>query len=165
MTFIVDGMLGKLAKWLKILGFNAVFNAAEDDLILAAARREGRTLLSRDRELVRRAGRHPALLIESLRWEDQVRQVLAGFELWGEARPLSRCLECNEPLKILPKDKAANLTIPHVLATAESFSLCGRCGRVYWPGTHHAAMRAAIARILDGRSDDHGPGLDTRSRS
>ena len=100
MTFIVDGMLGKLAKWLKILGFDALFMADDDDQILAAARRENRTLLTRDREFVRRAGRHPALLIESTFWPDQVRQVLARFDLYGEARPFTRCLECNVPSKL-----------------------------------------------------------------
>ena len=111
-TFIVDGMLGKLAKWLKILGFDALFMAGDDDKILAAARREDRTLLTRDREFVRRAGRHPALLIESTAWPDQVRQVLARFDLGGETRPFTRCLECNVPLESLSRESAARIGPP-----------------------------------------------------
>jgi uncharacterized protein with PIN domain len=149
MTFIVDGMLGRLAKWLKILGFDVFFQPGPDDLILAEARREGRTLLSCDRELIRRAGGLPALLIESPSWKDQVLHVLDHFDLRAAARPFSRCLECNAPLKPLSRDAAGNLVSPHVLATADEFSLCPNCGRCYWPGTHHAAMAETIRRFLE----------------
>lgn len=153
MTFVVDGMLGKLAKWLKILGFDTLFLPDEDDWILAAARREGRTILSRDRELIRRAGRHPALLIESDRWPDQARQVLARFDLMGEARPFTRCLECNALLEPLSREGAARLVPPHVLEKSASFSLCPHCGRVYWAGTHHLAMEATSRELLKDPRD------------
>ncbi len=153
MTFIVDGMLGKLAKWLKILGFDALFMADDDDKILAVARRETRAILSRDRELIRRAKGHPALLIESTRWPDQVRQVLARFDLRGEARPFTRCLECNALLEPLSREGAARLVPPHVLEKSASFSLCPRCGRVYWAGTHHSAMDATIRELLKDPRD------------
>jgi uncharacterized protein with PIN domain len=147
-TFIVDGMLGKLAKWLKILGFDALFMAGDDDKILAAARRENRTLLTRDREFVRRAGRHPALLIESTSWPDQVRQVLARFDLGGETRPFTRCLECNVLLESLSRESAAQLAPPHVLEKSTSFSICPRCGRAYWAGTHQSEMERTIRDLL-----------------
>jgi uncharacterized protein with PIN domain len=153
MTFIVDGMLGKLAKWLKILGFDALFLPADDDRILAAARREGRTLLTRDRELIRRAGRHPALLIESTTWPDQVRQVLARFDLYGEARPFTRCLECNALLEPFSRAAAAQIVPPHVLEKSSSFSLCPGCGRVYWAGTHQAEMERTIRELLRNPRD------------
>jgi uncharacterized protein len=153
MTFIVDGMLGKLAKWLKILGFDALFMAADDDKILAVARREDRTLLTRDREFVRRAGRHPALFIESTTWPDQVRQVLSRFDLGGEAHPFTRCLECNVSLKSLSRESAAQIVPPHVLEKSASFSICPRCGRAYWAGTHQAEMERLIRAILRGSGD------------
>jgi uncharacterized protein len=153
MTFVVDGMLGKLAKWLKILGFDTLFLPDEDDRILAAARREGRTILSRDRELVRRAKGHPALLIESTRWPEQVRQVFTRYDLWSEARPFTRCLECNALLEPLSREGAAQIVPPHVFDKSASFSLCPRCGRVYWAGTHHSAMEATIRELLKGRCD------------
>jgi uncharacterized protein with PIN domain len=153
MIFVVDGMLGKLAKWLKILGFDTLFLPDEDDRILAAARSEGRTILSRYRELVRRADRHPALLIESTRWPDQVRQVLGRYDLWGEARPFTRCLECNAVLKPLSRDNAARLVPPHVFEKSASFLLCAQCGRFYWAGTHHDAMEATIRELLKDPRD------------
>ncbi len=148
MSFVVDGMLGKLAKWLRILGFDALFLPALDSEILAAARREGRTLLTRDRELVRRAGGLAALFIESEDWEDQVRQVLLKFALFSEAAPFSRCLECNAPLKPITKADAAPLAPLHVASTSSDFSLCPVCGKVFWPGTHHAGMRAKVEALL-----------------
>jgi uncharacterized protein with PIN domain len=155
MTFIVDGMLGKLAKWLKILGFDALFLADDDDRILAAARREGRTILSRDREFIQSAKGHPALLIESTRWPDQIRQVLTWFDLFGEVRPFTRCLECNVLFESLSREAAAQMIPPHVFEKSAAFSLCPRCGRAFWPGTHHAEMERTIHELLD---DSRNPG-------
>ena len=149
MTFLVDCMLGKLAKWLKILGFDALyFSRAEDDDLLALARGEGRVLLSRDHALLGRAKGLPTLLIETESWPDQVRQVLAHFKLSEAVRAYSRCLECNVPLKTLTRAEAANLVVSFVLETAASFALCPCCGRVYWPGTHYEAMRDQIESLL-----------------
>jgi len=149
MKFIVDCMLGKLAKWLKILGFDVIFfSKAEDDDLLHLARREGRTLVSKDHALLRRAKGVKALYIESEIWEEQVRQVLDHFDLRAKVRPYSRCLECNALLKPLPKSKAVNLVAPFVFERARSFALCLSCGRVYWQGTHYGDMEAKLAELL-----------------
>ena len=142
-------MLGKLAKWLKILGFDVLFfPKAEDDELLTIARRDGRTLLTRDRALLGRAKGLTKLLIESETWEDQVRQVIYKFELRADARPYSRCVECNTALKPLAKSEAANLVTPFVLEHAASFAVCPTCARVYWPGTHFEDMEAKLSEIL-----------------
>jgi uncharacterized protein with PIN domain len=149
MKFIVDGMLGKLAKWLKVLGFDAFFSPkADDNEILAIARQEGRTILSRDRAMLARARGAPNLLIQSERWPDQVRQVLDHFDLHKDVRPYSRCLACNAELKLLSKAQAANLVPLSVLAHADDFALCPSCGRVYWPGTHFDDMAAKLGEIV-----------------
>jgi uncharacterized protein with PIN domain len=149
MTFVVDCMLGKLAKWLKILGFDVLyFSRAEDDELLRLARKDTRTLLSRDRALLARAKDVPRLLLESEVWEDQVRQVLACFDLYSAARPYSRCVECNVPIKSLSKSGAANLVSPFVIEHGDSFALCPACGRVFWQGTHFADMEAKVASLL-----------------
>ncbi|MBM3310605.1 MAG: hypothetical protein FJY80_03755 [Candidatus Aminicenantes bacterium] len=153
MKFVVDVMLGKLAKWLRILGFDAAFSPrAEDDDLLALARREGRTLLTRDRALLGRARGVASLLIESETWEDQVRQVIARYGLREAVRPHSRCLECNAALAPLPKEDAAPLVPAFVLETSASFARCPSCGRVYWPGTHFEAMRAKMDLLLGAPS-------------
>lgn len=141
-------MLGKLAKWLRILGFDAVFFSRIDDLdLLNLAKKENRVLLTKDTGLLEQAD-IPSLYIESDDWEDQVVQVLCHFKLKDQMRPYSRCVECNEALKDLPKERAENLVTPYVYRNAESFSLCPKCGRVFWPGTHHRHMRSKIDAVL-----------------
>lgn len=149
MTFVVDCMLGKLAKWLKVLGFDALYySKAEDDDLLAIARREGRVLLSRDHALLGRAKRLKSLLIESETWQNQIAQVLTHFRLHDEVRPYSRCLECNAALKPLPKSKAQNLVTPFIFERADSFAVCPACGRVFWPGTHFDDMAAKLEMVM-----------------
>ena len=151
MTFVVDCMLGKAAKWLKILGFDTLFFPfAEDSALLEIALGEGRTLLTRDHALAARARSRGAacLLIESEVWEEQVRQVLARFDLSGAALPFIRCVECNVPLSPLSRENAANFVAAFVLERGRDFSLCPSCGRVFWRGTHRADMEAKIAALL-----------------
>src|SRR4030043_1324529 len=115
MIFVVDCMLGKLAKWLRILGFDAVYDPeAGDDWILTVARKENRTLLTRDTGLLARAGKWPKLAVESESWPEQVRQVLNAFDLWGARAPYTRCLNCNVLLNPLSREAAANL-VPSIV--------------------------------------------------
>jgi hypothetical protein len=142
-------MLGKLAKWLKILGFDALyFSKIEDNDLLVLAQKEGRVLLSRDNGLIGKSRNIKTLFIESEDWNTQVEQVLNEFELWDDVSPYSRCIECNVELKDLPKKKARNLVTPFVFEQAESFALCPECGRVFWKGTHHRDMEFKIEEIL-----------------
>lgn len=149
MKFIVDCMLGKLAKWLKILGFDAVFfSKIEDSELLDLAREERRTLLTRDTGLIEQAKNIDTLFIESEDWNDQIEQVLDEFRLWQDIQPYSRCIECNAVLKNLPKRRARNLVTPFVYEQADSFAICPACGRVFWKGTHHQDMEFKIEEIL-----------------
>jgi uncharacterized protein with PIN domain len=143
-------MLGKLAKWLKILGFDALFfSKIEDDELLALARKEGRVLLTKDTGLLQRAQNVETLFLESDEWPDQVRQVLRHFNLRNEARPHTRCIDCNVALKNLPKKNAKNLVSPFVFERADSFALCPQCGRVFWRGTHFEDMEIKIQDLLE----------------
>lgn len=159
MKFIVDCMLGKLAKWLKI-GFDVLyFPKIGDQELLSQARKEGRSLLTRDHALLDRAKGIKKLFIESEAWEDQVSQVADFFCLWGEVAPYSRCLECNVKLKPLPKSQAANLVAPFVLEKRDSFAICPACGRVFWPGTHFEEMETRLSEILDKKGTHPGARL------
>jgi len=142
-------MLGKLAKWLKILGFDATFfSKIEDPELLDLAQKEKRILLTRDTGLIEKAKKVDTLFIESEDWNDQVEQVLNAFDLWKNIAPYSRCIECNAVLKDLPKSRARNLVTPFVYEQADSFALCPGCGRVFWKGTHHQDMEFKIEEIL-----------------
>jgi len=152
MTFVVDCMLGKLAKWLKILGFDAVFfRKIADDTLLEIAKKENRILLTRDTGLIERAKNMKPLFIESENWRTQVEQVLDHFDLWRDIQPNSRCIECNVRTKDLPKEKAKNLVTPFVFENADTFALCPDCGRVFWRGTHLKDMEAKIDDLLKKR--------------
>ncbi len=142
-------MLGKLAKWLRILGFDTLyFRFIEDSALLQMAREEDRILLTRDRGLFQRAGRERALFISSEAWRSQLEQVLESFDLKERADAFSRCLECNHSLKFLSRSAAGNLAPQYVLETASSFSLCPGCGRLFWKGSHQKRMQSMIEQIL-----------------
>jgi uncharacterized protein with PIN domain len=146
-------MLGRLAKWLKILGFDVLyFSKAEDRELVAIARREGRVLLTRDTGLIERTARRPnRLFVRSDDWKDQVVQVLDDLGLWDEVRPNTRCLECNLLLRPLSKDRARNLVTPYVHEHASSFAICPGCDRVFWQGTHYGDMEKKIEALLERR--------------
>jgi uncharacterized protein with PIN domain len=150
MRFVADCMLGKLARWLRALGFDVLYSSKTgDDELLNIARREGRTLLTRDTRLLGRAKAVPSLLITSEKWDEQIIQVLSAFDLKDEVRPFSRCLDCNRRLKPLTKDKARNMVAPFVLEHARAFALCPNCGRIFWTGTHFDDMHSKIDAILN----------------
>lgn len=152
MKFIVDCMLGKLAKWLKIFGFDALFfSRIEDDELLTIARKDGRILLTKDTGLIQKAKDVKTLFLESEEWQDQVQQVLEHFDLRDKANPHTRCIDCNVKLKNLPKKNAKNLVSTFVFDKADSFALCPNCGRVFWRGTHFKDMEAKIQEILNKR--------------
>ncbi len=152
MEFIVDCMLGKLAKWLKILGFDAVFfSKIEDSELLSQAKKEKRILLTRDNGLIEKSRDIRTLFIESEDWNRQIEQVLDEFKLWPVIQPYSRCIECNAELKDLPKNRARNLVTPFVYEKVDAFSICPSCGRVFWKGTHHQDMEVKLEEILSKR--------------
>jgi len=152
-TFVADCMLGRLAKWLRILGFDVLyFSKAEDRELVDVARREGRVLLTRDTGLIERTVKRPnRLFVRSDGWEDQVAQVLDEYGLWDKIRPNTRCVECNLPLKPLSRERARNLVTPYVWEHASSFAVCPGCDRVFWQGTHYGDMERKIAKLLGRR--------------
>ena len=144
-------MLGTLAKWLRILGYDTRFDPALDDhQLVRLARAEGRVLLTRDRELARRRGVR-SLLIASQDLEEQIAQVLTELDL-EPAQTLSRCLVCNEPLQPLDREAARPLVPPYVAQTQEAFKICPTCRRVYWHGTHRQRMQERLDRLAHRKS-------------
>jgi uncharacterized protein with PIN domain len=144
--FLADSMLGTLAKWLRILGYDTLYHARMDDnRLVRLARAERRVLLTRDTAIMKRKGLD-ALLIDSGCLEDQLAQVLQAFGL-GMNDPFSRCPVCNTPLETVPKHVAWGQVPPFVFQTQDRFSLCPECNRFYWRGTHWQRMRERIERV------------------
>ncbi len=148
--FIADTMLGKLAKWLRVLGIDVLYNPdAPDSELLRRAEEEERILLTRDRRLIQRRGTTGRLFIESDHYHEQVRQVVQTFGLERSLQPCTRCLRCNTPLHDLPKPAVAGRVPAYVYATQMTFKCCPACSRVYWSGTHRAHMFQQLRLILD----------------
>ena len=154
LRLLADSMLGRLAKWLRLLGYDTAYdNAATDPQLARRARAEARILLTRDRELAGRRGLR-ILLIESQVLEEQVRQVLEA--LGPPPFPaLSRCTVCNVALEPVSHAEVAGRVPQYVLRTHGDFRYCTGCKRIYWPGSHVSGIRDRIEAF-----DSEEPGGD-----
>ena len=154
LKFIVEHNAGKMAKWLRMAGFDArLFTGADDAALLSAALAENRILLTRDRRIMKRrvivGGRIKAILIESDRVHAQVQQVLSALKVdKSRFRPFTLCLECNRRLEERVKETIKNRVPPYVYLTQEHFAECPACDRIYWQGTHWQAMLREIEGTL-----------------
>jgi len=145
--FVADVMVGKLARWLRVLGFDVAYsNTFEDDEIIRIGDSENRIILTRDVPLAARRAWPRSLLIESVNYKEQVRQVLRTFQL-TEFNVFSRCLECNTPLDRVDKEAVFEKVAPFIYLTHDRFAMCPSCGRVYWRGTHAEKMLARIEML------------------
>jgi hypothetical protein len=136
MKFIADAMLGKLAKRMRMLGFDVLYDpACEDNEVLRLSLEQGRIILTRDTGLASRPLAQNHILIGSELVDEQITQVL-GLASPPDGGPLTRCSLCNVPLSMLDRMNARDLVPDHVFATVREYWRCGKCGRVYWKGSH-----------------------------
>ena len=143
--FAVDVMLGRLARWLRVLGHDTAYGPHLRRRELAAcARREGRLLLTRDTRLVADPALPPHLFITSDHFREQLRQVAAAAPL-RDATPLSRCLDCNRVLEPVTRESVQHRVPPYVFETQVRFLRCTHCDHLYWPATHGVRMRHELA--------------------
>lgn len=155
LKFIVDNNVGKLAKWLRMMGYDTLlFNGSDDSQMVAKAVADRRVILTRDTEIMKRrlitGGRLKALLIESDKPEQQLQQVMKTLNLEGEFRPFAVCLECNESLVIRTREQVKNRVPPYVFQTQSQYMECPACQRIYWKGTHWQAMTRKLERLKRG---------------
>ena len=149
--FVADCNVGRLARWLRALGYDASYHARIDDAeLVREAAAEGRVLLTRDRDLTMRrviqTGAVRAILIRDDDVRVQLRQVIEELALDLE-QSLTRCIECNQELQPRPAASVAERVPPYVRRTQSRYSECPGCGRVYWAGTHWQRMRQALAAL------------------
>lgn len=146
--FVADCNVGKLARWLRALGYDATYHhqISDGDLVRRAFA-ETRILLTRDVDLTHRRpivnGQVRAILLDSDQVLVQLKQVMTEVGL-VPSKSLSRCLECNLALRRRPLAVVADRVPPHVAATQSRYRECPRCHRVYWAGTHWARMRETL---------------------
>jgi uncharacterized protein with PIN domain len=139
MKFIADVMLGSLAKRLRLLGFDVLYDRSlNDNEILRLSLEQDRVILTRDSGLAARPLAANHLLINRDSASAQVEQVLSAFP--ASSQPLTRCSECNVSLAHLEKSDARDLVPPHVYEAHNEFLRCASCGRIYWKGSHVKRM-------------------------
>ena len=153
--FVVDANVGRLARWLRMMGYDSLFfNEADDEELITIGLRERRVVLTKDTQIMLRrvvtTGRLKALLIEGDDIKDQLRQVVRELNLDPVRRQFTLCLECNEPLVPRKKEEVKDLVPPYVFSTQSRYVQCPRCHRIYWRGTHWQRMKRELEGLVEG---------------
>ena len=150
LRFIVDVNVGKLARMLRMLGFDAAYDWRwTDGHIAAVTGREGRVVLSKDRGLLKRKEIVWGRLVRAEQPGDQIREVLRFFGIDAPKAPFSRCLRCNVLLEQVDKREILHRLEPKTKKHFQRFHICPDCGRIYWQGSHHESMRSWLDSLAD----------------
>jgi len=150
MKFIVDFMLGRLCKWLRLAGYDAVFFRGSDkgELIYESLR-QNRVVLTRNTRITSKRVLRK-VLVESDVLKEQVKQVFDELGLSvSPDRVFSRCLACNGILAETEKEKVEGKVPAYVFQTSEKFHYCRGCGKVYWNGTHRVLVDKKLRELLE----------------
>jgi len=152
MRFLADRMLGKLAMYLRMLGYDTAYQSGiSSEEMSESVGLEGRIILTRDTRLARKIAGRELLFIEDDIPLNQLRQVAEHFQLKLDREQwFSLCLRCNERLVIVQAEDVAHLVPSYILAAQKEFSRCPRCERVYWKGTHRERMEERIRKMMEG---------------
>ncbi|EIF51290.1 Mut7-C RNAse domain-containing protein [Sulfurovum sp. AR] len=147
--FIADCHLGKLAKYLRLLGIDTLyFPHIEDDELLRIANDEDRTILTKDRSLSQRK-KAPVFFLEEKETQAQLKTVIDHYKLKVQPSPFSRCIVCNTPLQIIEKEKVLDRLPEKVKKYFDYFEYCPSCDRIYWRGDHYRHMKAYLDQVLE----------------
>lgn len=153
--FVLDQHLGRLAAYLRLFGFDTLYEPAWDDAQLAdIAARQERILLTRDRGLLKRKVVRRGYCPREAHPRRQLLEVMRRFDLLPASRPLTRCLACNGRLEEVRADQVGDSAPLDIILSYSDLSRCSGCGRVYWKGSHYRRMRGLIEAV---RQDLAGP--------
>jgi uncharacterized protein with PIN domain len=158
--FIADNNVGKLARWLRLIGYDTVLLKQKDDAqMIKTALSENRVILTKDARFMKRrlvtTGRLKIVHIGQDDPQVQVQDVVRTLSLDYDFKPFSRCLECNRPLVARDKEAVKALVPAHVFETQTQYTQCPACHRVYWPGTHWQAMRKKLKDLQGEAAGNH----------
>ncbi len=146
--FILDVHLGKLARILRMLGFDCLYqNDYEDPQIVQLAVKDKRIILTHDRKLLQHRVITHGYWIRSADPYEQVKEVLKRFDLFSNINQMKRCLECNNLLKKIEKEKIMNRLEPLTKKYYNEFYICSACDKIYWPGSHYLHMQKTIQKL------------------
>ena len=150
--FVADAHLGGLARLLRMAGFDTLYrNDYRDREIADTAIREGRIVLTRDRELLKLRGITHGCYVRLLKPAQQFRDIVERLDLARSLRPFTLCMECNVPLRAIDKALVLDRLPPSVQAGCDRFTTCDHCGRVFWQGSHWRRMCAQLDELVPQR--------------
>ena len=149
LTFVVDRMLGRLAKWLRVAGFDALYDGKykREDLI-KISEQTGRIIITRDTWFESQGGREAVVLHDNYTI-GQLKEFFRRHNIVPDpARFFTRCIVCNSELMIVSRDEVKDVVPSFVLSTQQGFSKCPSCSRIYWGGTHKEKMLETLKVIF-----------------
>jgi hypothetical protein len=149
--FILDVHLGKLSKYLRMLGFDTIYrNDYDDREIIRIALEERRIILTRDLNLLKVKSVTHGYFIRNQGPKAQVKEVLQHFDLSGEIKPFIRCMHCNGKLGKVAKDEVEDRLKPLTREHFNEFSHCPDCKKIYWEGSHYGRMKCFVEELREG---------------
>jgi uncharacterized protein with PIN domain len=149
MRFVIDVNLGKLARLLRLAGFDALYhNNFTDQAICRIATEHHRIVLTRDRRLLCNKLITHGYFVRSAEPMEQFAEVIGRFDLSGQLAPFTRCSLCNGKIQPVPKEAVLDRLEPKTRRYHDEFFLCTGCGKVYWPGSHVERMRERLSRLF-----------------
>jgi uncharacterized protein with PIN domain len=150
--FVLDVHLGRLAAYLRLMGFDTLYrNDYRDRELAHLASAEERILLTRDRELLKRSAVTRGYWVRSTIPRGQLAEVLERFDLAKAIAPFTRCLACNGSLQPAAKEAVLDLVPPRAREAHDRFLRCPDCSRVYWEGSHYRRMKKLVEAVSSPR--------------
>ena len=148
LKFIADVHLGKLARKLRLLGFDTYFESnLDDNEIIRMSLAESRIVLSRDKELINNSRITQGYRILSSDPREQIREVMIRFDLQNNLNPFSRCIDCNGMIENVSKESVNEYLPPKTRQYFDEFFRCHDCGKIYWEGSHYENMKKQIQNL------------------
>jgi hypothetical protein len=148
--FVLDGHLGQLATYLRLLGFDSLYrNDYEDREMALVSQQEQRILLTKDRGLLKRKMVSHGYLVREIDPEQQMLEVVGRFDLRDRLQPFRRCLRCNGLTHEVPKSAVVDRLPANTRRYYDEFRLCRDCRQIYWKGSHYKRMLDFLKQTLD----------------
>jgi uncharacterized protein with PIN domain len=148
-AFILDVHLGRLARYLRVAGFDSIYNSEDmgDEAIAYTACREGRIVLTCDRGLLKRSNVMYGKLLRSRESRGQLREVVARYGLKGLFKPFSRCIHCNGLIETANKEDVLQHLPAGIKRDFDDFYRCSDCGHIYWQGSHYKRIQGLLGSL------------------
>ncbi len=154
--FVADNHLGRLARYLRLLGLDTTCeNHWTDPQLVRISTGQRRILLTRDIELLKHGALTHGYYVRATDSRKQLKEIVRRFHLEEQLTPFTRCMTCNGGLVAVSKEEVTNDLSPHIRRNVDDFSRCTACGKVYWEGSHHPELLRIVASVRGLDPSDH----------